>query len=281
MSISVEDWNDFYLTKSISYATGVVEFSKDDFLNLCSTNLLKLVNTIKNGKVVVIRSFYSHEQIKTMHSICSIIENDCIEGFYPMLDNSPDHMRKIAFANDKYAFRSERTSYFFYRWNAQKNHEKRLIWEQLDLLWDKVKILSGHPTEAFKSNIPSTGPVDRGQIIIYEAECGEMEAHTDPSHTQRIIAGVEFTERGVNYGAGGFYVYSSHNTRMDIQAITKPGDAVFCLANIPHGVSKIKQISQNFTDPINFLNKRIYLGLYTNDSDRIENRRTSTPFMPK
>jgi hypothetical protein len=207
MSISVDDWDNFYQKNSKSFATGVAEFSKEDFLNLCSTNLPRLIDLIQGGAIVVIRSFYSLEQVDAILRICSIIESDGIEGFHPMLDGAPDHMRRISFENNKYAFRSERTSYFFYRWNAKESNEKKFIWDQIDLLWDLVKVISGHSPGAFRDNIPSSGPVDRGQIIVYEAGCGEMEAHTDPSHTQRIIAGVEFTERGVNYGAGGFYVY--------------------------------------------------------------------------
>lgn len=280
MSILVENWNNFYEKNSKVFATSVLEFSKASFLNLCHGDLPRVVDLIQGGAILIIRSFYSLEQINAIHKICLLLESDGIEGYYPMHDGAPDHIRKISYENDKYAFKSERISYFFYRWNAQNNYEKKLIWDQLDLLWDLVKIIGGYHPGAFKENIPSSGPVDRGQIIIYEAGSGEMESHTDPNHTQRIIAGVEFTERGINYDIGGFYVHSDSNVTIDVQAYSKPGDAVLCLANIPHGVKKIERISSKNINTEHFFNKRVYLGLYTNDSDKVTNRRTSKPFAP-
>ena len=148
------------------------------------------------------------------------------------------------------------------------------------------KYLGGFKHDKYEKNTPKNGVIDRFQIVHYPAGAGWLETHSDPYHNQRVIVSGFLSEREKDYKTGGFYYYKKKGSIIDCDYEIEKGDMLTSYATVLHGVSQIDSGKKiNYNSPTG----RWFLGLYSNDSDTIEKRRTTvslgekypTPLLPK
>jgi hypothetical protein len=125
------------------------------------------------------------------------------------------------------------------------------------------KALCGTSPFAYEGLKPSSGVVDRIQIVKYPAGSGYVAPHHDPSHNQRLIISGYPTKKGKDYRGGGFWVLTQDEVRLNVEDLIDIGDFGVCYADIIHGVDKTEE------------GDRWFIGLMTNDSDYITERKTS------
>ena len=190
--------------------------------------------------------------------------------FHKMLEGCPNFHRVIdPDIATKYTVDAVRHSSYYFPWNSDPLNILGEIYQR----WEVIKILSGLDHDEFTKNTPADGPIDRIQISQYPSGIGMLSSHTDPYHHQRFFISGYMSKRGIDYQKGGFYLLNSDQEKVDVEDGIKVGDMAIAYATIKHGVDLI--------DPgqkveWGSMKGRWFLGLYTNDSDEVQNRKSST-----
>ena len=83
-------------------------------------------------------------------------------------------------------------------------------------------------------------------------------------------------EKNGDYEEGGFYLINDEEENIDLENHIDVGDLGFGYATLMHGVKKINYSKfQEANANFNSESVRWYLGLFSNDSDEIKNRKTA------
>ena len=193
-------------------------------------------------------------------------------NFFKMLDKCPNFHRIIDHEiATKYSIYAIKHSFYFYNWNIKSNEEKFLK-DEVYSNWSYIKYLSGLEKNEYEQNIPSDLIVDRLQIVNYPSGGGELRDHTDPIKNIRVVNGIILSKYGEDFNQGGFYFKDDKNNKLNIENKLDVGDSVSFYGSIVHGVDKI--------DPNDNLDwslekGRWFLGMYSNESDHVQNRVTA------
>ena len=148
--------------KIIDYADIVRQL--DDHNQAYAENLIR---QLYSGVAFIVRNAAPPNFKETMLEIARHYESDEPEGFYKMVDGTPNFHRIIDDEiTKKYSLYAIKHSYYFYNWNIHSDLEKRFK-EGVYRFWRYVKLLAGNTLEAFEKNIPSDGQIDRLQIVKY------------------------------------------------------------------------------------------------------------------
>ena len=134
------------------------------------------------------------------------------------------------------------------------------------------KIFIWFKKNEYEQNIPSDLIVDRLQIVNYPSGGGELRDHTDPIKNIKVVNGIILSKYGKDFNQGGFYFKDDKNNKVNIEKKLDVGDSVSFYGSIVHGVDKI--------DPNDNLDwslekGRWFLGMYSNESDHVQNRVTA------
>ena len=167
---------------------------------------------------------------------------------------------------------------YFFPWNNDPCN----INEQIFNRWGYIKKLCGLKFDEFRNNTPKDIKVDRIQIALYPPGFGELETHTDPvNNTPVAISGYLSSLRTGDFSSGGFYCVNREGKKINLEDQIDEGDiGIFC-ATVKHGVNAIdgKTLPEEYEN-YNWSEGRgrWFMGLYTNDSDEINNRTTSISY---
>lgn len=270
-------WDNIEKTKpKPNYCTGIV---KESFKNFCERfkseeSLKNTVNEILDGKVFLIKSCYTKEFINRLKDSFNHFVLSKPSNFHKMLEGCPDFHRVIdEGVSNLYAVSVIKHSAYFFNWNGDPYKLFPEIYDK----WRLLKFLGGRYYNEFESNTPRDGVVDRIQILKYPSG-GKMDLHCDPDHNQKLFISLYMSKREKNgdYEEGGFYLLDNKKEIIDLEDHVDVGDLGFGYATLMHGVktinhSRLKKNNANFSSK----SGRWYLGLYSNDSDEIKNRKTS------
>ena len=125
----------------------------------------------------------------------------------------------------------------------------------------------------FEKNTPKDGVIDRVQLVNYPSKVGYLEPHTDPYLYQKILISVYMSKIGKDFDGLGFYVFKDENNIESVENNIEIGDIGIALATVCHGVAPVNGMN-------NTSDGRWFLSLYSNESDEVKNRHTSSPFKP-
>lgn len=265
----VELINDMYEKSQKIYgeptrATNQMSIEYSELYKILSSHNLKemevLVDSIMQGYMIFVKNVLSPEQISQINKIFLKLQSDQPSSFHKIYDGVPNFWRNITeeFSKNYAVPVVKKTSYWF-PWNA--GSEK--IYELIMPIYRAFKALGGRSPIEYESNIPSTGKVDRIQIVHYPAKSGKLDAHHDPKEGQRLIMSGYMTQKGRDFNGGGFWALGADGNKMDMESYISAGDFGTCYAEIIHGVDA--------TD----LGDRGFIGMYSIDSDYIQNRDTT------
>jgi hypothetical protein len=249
-----------------SCAAGVVEISWTELRTALEqhdmSKLERWIDSLAQGYFFVIKSFLLKSELDEINMIFLSLQKNHESSFHKIVDGVPNFWRDITEElSTRYAVpQVKKTSYWFH-WNE----DSKRVYELIMPIYRAFKALGGKSPIEYEKNIPSTGKVDRIQIVHYPAGTGRLEPHHDPKESQRLIMSGYTTRKGMDFHGGGFWASGSNNEKIDMEPFLEPGDFGTCYANIVHGVD-----ATQFGD-------RGFIGLYSVDSDYKLERDTIKP----
>ena len=187
-----------------------------------------------------------------------------------MLEGCPDFQRIIdSEASKSYSYTALRRSAFFFPWNSDPVG----CFNQVNVRWRVFKVLSGLAPNAYERNTPRDGIVDRVQVALYPAGGGGLASHVDSTKNQKVIIGAMMSQRGSDYEYGGFFATDIKGLRVDFEEHLNVGDMVVGYPTVVHGV-----VAVDPDIPLEWetFNGRWFLGLYSNDSNLVKKRSTTS-----
>jgi hypothetical protein len=229
-------------------------------------------NLYLNQEAYILKRAVSNKLRDVCIALANSYNKEQKSNFFKMLDGCPNFHRiidpEIAI---KYSIYAIKHSFYFYNWNIKSNNEKFLK-KEVYSNWSYIKYLSGLKKNEYENNIPSNLIVDRLQVVNYPSGGGELRDHTDPIKNIRVVNGIILSKIGKDFDEGGFYFRDKNNEKKNIEMDLDVGDSVSFYGSIVHGVDKI--------DPASNLNwslekGRWFLGMYSNESDHVQNRVTA------
>ena len=116
--------------------------------------------------------------------------------------------------------------------------------------------------------MPCDGYLGRVQIVRYHSETGYLASHQDPVDNQRLVVSIYLSKLGIDFQHGGLWALDRNNKKICLEPNLQIGDIGSYYAQIIHGVDKIDNGSDS---------ERWWLGLFTNDSDLVQTRKTIEP----
>ena len=186
-----------------------------------------------------------------------------------MLEGVPNFWREIdSELSSQYAVPMVKKSAYFFPMNSDSLNVYNIVYPK----WRLLKAMCGLSPFEYEGLTPKDGKLDRIQIVQYPPGSGYLSAHHDPSHNQRLIMSTYMTKRGKDFTGGGFWAMVGGEGKKNFEDIIEIGDIGICFAHIIHGVDSSEENkgggnAKPFSD-------RLFMGLYTNDSDEILNRKT-------
>jgi len=192
-----------------------------------------------------------------------------------MIEGCPNFNRRVDSFNTKlYAVNSMRHIFYFFRWNF----EKFKIFQNLDNVWDLTKVLNGYDKSSFKNKTPKDGIIDRVMITRYPNQSGYIEPHNHHPGNIRLILNIYLSKKGEDFSSGGIMFYEN-NKKIELEKAydINVGDAVIFFSTMKHSVDEIivEPANKYYNDKTK--EGRWWIGLYSPESDMVENRKTSKP----
>ena len=249
----------------------VLEFN--EVLSKCQSNdkkfLIELISKLAEGYFIVLRNSFSDVEIQKIKDEFTKLEDNTESTFHKMVEGVPNFYRNITEElSNKYAVPVIKKSAYFFPMNKDSKDIFHLVYPK----WRLLKALCGLDPFKYEDLTPKDGKVDRIQIVKYPPGSGFLDAHHDPDHNQRLIMSCYLSKQGLDFTGGGFWALMQNGEKQNFEKLLHPGDIGICFAQIVHGVdsSERSQSGENkkpYSD-------RWFMGLYTNDSDTVDNRVT-------
>ena len=129
------------------------------------------------------------------------------------------------------------------------------------------------PTE-YESNTPKDGVIDRIQVVQYPSTVGFLEPHSDPYKYQRLVHSAYMSKKGVDFDGLGFYLIGENDEIIEVEDSIDIGDIGISYATICHGVAPVNTNNKPNWEDVN--DGRWFLSMYSNESDEVKTRHTST-----
>ena len=126
----------------------------------------------------------------------------------------------------------------------------------------------------YENNTPKDGVIDRIQVVHYPSKIGFLEAHSDPYKHQRLIYSAYMSKKGVDFEGIGFYLIGKNNEIIEVEDLVDIGDVGIAYATVYHGVAPVNTNKKPDWDNVD--DGRWFLSMYSNESDEVKTRHTST-----
>lgn len=249
---------------------------KKDILDSKPKIVEKIIISLLNGDFYILKKGFSKKFINDLKINTFNYFKDKPSEFYKMLEGTPDFHRKIDLeTGKKYSFENCKHSFYFYPWNKDPLN----IFETIYKRWRVMKKLMGLNEREYENNTPIDGVVDRIQIVKYPSKIGYLAPHQDPYKNQRLILSGYMDKQGKDFDGIGFYLIDKNNKVVEVEHLIDTGDIGIGYSSIYHGVAPVN-IDQlpNWND-IN--DGRWFLSMYSNASDEVKSRATSSPTKEK
>ena len=131
--------------------------------------------------------------------------------------------------------------------------------------WRIFKVLGGKDALFAEKKTPVDGLVDRIQVVQYPSGSGYLAGHQDPFHNQRLFISGYMSKYGADFSGGGFWAMNSNKMRRFFWKM---------LLMLEIWELVMRGLFMESTQSKEISCMRWFLGLYTNDSDLVKNRRT-------
>ena len=257
--------------------SGVIEISYNEFKDLSDkfdlNKAKKLVSNFLDGKVLLVKSAFSVDQVKDIKSKVIKFWKTQPDTFHKMIEGCPDFHRIITPERAKlYSNTGVKHSAYFFRWNKDPYGIKEVFNEK----WRYCKYIAGLNFREYENYTPKDGAVDRIQVICWPKNSGGMETHVDPHHNNYLVISCYFSSiKNSDFSTGGFYCVGNDNKNIYMENSIDLGDMGLFIPSIEHGVLRIDSEIEEKNYDWNSGIGRWRVGLFTDDSDMKKNRITT------
>lgn len=219
-----------------------------------------LIQELADGAVLIVKNTLSKIEIDKIKSQFNDMMINRPSSFHKMFDEVPNFWREISEdVGKQYSIPIAKKAAYFFGHNIDSHELNQIIYPK----WRVFKALCGLSPFCYEGLKPSSGIVDRMQIVNYPSGSGFVAPHHDPSHNQRLIISGYPSQRGKDYEGGGFWVMTEKEGQLNVEKEITAGDFGLCYADIIHGVDSTTS------------GDRWFIGLMTVDSDYVNERATS------
>ena len=282
MHLELKNFWDKNLEKNASsnYYTGTREILFKEFKDRMENHDIefakKVILDLIDGKFVLLKSAFTKKFVENLKENVKKFWKQNPNMFYKMTEGCKDYHRIIDKEQSlKYSVTAIKHAAFFFPWNNDPCKINETIFNR----WGYIKQLSGQDFYQYRDNTPKDGKVDRIQIAVYPPGFGEIKLHSDPIHNQPIsLCGYLSSINNGDFETGGVYCLDKKNNEIELENFIDVGDIGFFKGSIKHGVKAINKKDNNKIDNYDWDSGigRWFMGLYTNDSDEVKHRLTST-----
>ena len=269
-----KNWENIKINKKEPrFCKGIFKINSKDFTELFSNKTLtrKIIIKLYNGYFVLIKNVYKDQEIENLINKLLKIENCSKGNFFKLNRKIPNFYRRITKKiSRKYAVPTDRTSWYFFRWNKDSKYYFKLF----DPLWSKVKLLNGLKKNQYKKNTPfDKNNVDRIQAVRYPHKSGFIKAHSHQTVSTFLSISIYLSQKNIDYKSGGTYFFLNKNKKFFVENEVCKGDVGIFYGSLYHGVDKFLVIKNKKINPKRL--GRWWVGLYSPESDLKKNRLTS------
>jgi len=238
----------------------------------------ELVLSLLAGDIILLKNTFDKNYMNNIKNIFKKKFDESDSTFYKMKEGCPNFYRNITSKlSNKYAFHQVKKTYYLFPWNKESESDIGDFYDQIYRRWRLLKYLSGFYKNAWESNTPKNGVIDRFQVAMYPSGSGEQQLHQDPYLFQKFFISIYLSKKNKDFLKGGIYLINKDKKIIDLENSIDIGDMSFGFGTIYHGVDKITPI--NIKDNNN--SQRWWIGLYSTVSDYVDNRHTGKPISIK
>lgn len=224
----------------------------------------EIVGNLYAGDFYLVRNTFSKNYLRGLIQKNFEYWKSIPPSFHKMLDACPDfHVAIDEKESPKYYGGPIKHSYYFYPWNQDPLN----LYEPIREKWRVFKFIGGMEPLQYEQNLPRDGVCDRIQFAHYPTGCGKIDTHEDPYKHVKPIISVFMSQRGEDFQKGGVYFVDKNNSKVDVEASVRTGDAGLAYPTVAHGVDCIDPGEKvDWGSPTG----RWWLGMFSNASDAVK-----------
>jgi len=257
------------------FYNNIVEVDFQEFKNKVYDNNLiyanEIVESLLSGDVYILKNAFTQEYIEKVKKQTISNWKNIKSEFHKIYDGCPNFYRNIDTSlSNKYAFKQIKRTQYFFPWNQDYLN----LYQEIYKRWRVLKYLSGYYEDAWETNTPKDGIIDRIQIVKYPPNSGSQELHQDPYIYQKFFISLYLSKKGKHFLDGGVYLVDSNNQKFLLEDKVNVGDLSFGFGTIYHGVDVPIPITNTENDECM---GRWWLGIYSTESDYNKEKHTGKP----
>lgn len=213
----------------------VEEFGSIKEVQTNEAQLERISTAIKDRKVCIIRGALDRDYIRNIIAYLSQVGRSSIPSRHPTLPGCPNHHRVYQWDELSYV-KGCFHQFSFFPWNEDIFE----LFKNFAPIYRLRNYLSGVSPDRFLGKSPDDDCIARISFQFYPSALGAMNKHMDPVDVhQKAIPILIMSKRGKDFEHGGLFFESTSGERVFADEVADPGDVVFTLAQLPHGVEKI------------------------------------------
>ncbi|QET02566.1 hypothetical protein FOB72_11315 [Cupriavidus pauculus] len=188
-------------------------------------------------EVFIVRNFMDEKRVDDFKHFCIGLSRETPASWHPCLDGCPDYHR-IHHQYPQAFVRSTQHGYYFHPWND--NFATFAEFPGFEEIFELKARAAGSSFAAYRSNVPSAGPIARIVCHQYPPGGGGQEEHIDPvSPFAKVQTIIQASTPGEDYRKGGLYINDPEYGIVNIDPLTKKGDLILASPGVKHGVASI------------------------------------------
>jgi hypothetical protein len=213
----------------------VEEFGSIAEIHRDKKQLDRIAAAVQDRKVCVIRGVFERDYVRALIAYLSQVGRNSLPSRHPTLPGCPNHHRVYQWDELSYV-KGCFHQFSFFPWNEDIFD----LFKAFAPVYRLRNILSGLSPDRFVGRAPDNDCIARISFQFYPSALGAMNKHMDPVDVhQKAVPILVMTKRGQDFEQGGLFYDVNDDTRIFADEVADPGDVVFTLAQLPHGVEKI------------------------------------------
>jgi hypothetical protein len=213
----------------------VTEFgSVTDMLN-DSAGRERMVAAAQAETVCITPGALAPDFVRNVIEYLSQVGRHSLPSRHPTMPGCPNHHRVYQWDELSYV-KGCYHQFSFFPWNEDVFE----LFNALGAVYALRNVLNGLTPERFQGPKPDSDCIARISFQFYPQGKGAMNKHKDPVDVhQKFIPILIMSKRGKDYKEGGLYYEAPDGERVWADEVAKPGDVIWTLAQVPHGVELI------------------------------------------
>ena len=195
----------------------------------------RMTEAVRARRVCVIRRVIEPAFLERVVAYLADVGRGSLPARVPTAPACPNHHR--AYRGDERSYvKGVYHQFSFFPWNEDVFD----LFARFHDVYRLRNLLNGLPERAFLGHAPERGCIARLSFQYYPRGVGGMNRHADPVDVHQLVVPLMTLSRfGRDYESGGLFFENPDGARLYIDPFLEPGDMVFSLAEIPHGVDTI------------------------------------------